>query len=281
MSGGWEDWRWDESLFAGCAPYYDQGRPPYAPNLASALRDELGLDGTGRLLDVGCGPGSVSLRMASLFEAVVGLDPDPGMLTEAARLAAEQGVTNSTWVRARAEDLPAGLGRFRAVTLAASFHWMDRSRVASTLRGMLVVGGAAVQVDAPGFRSTDRPEGRPGLDAADDAVEELRREWLGPDRRAGQGIRNTSPSGEDQVFQSAGFLPAVELVVPDGRVVERSVDDMVALTLSQSSSAPHLFGERLDDFVVQLREVLSRASTGGTFSVVLADNVLRVWRPRI
>jgi SAM-dependent methyltransferase len=34
----------------------------------------------GRLVDVGCGPGRAPLPLASLFEAVVGLDPDPEML---------------------------------------------------------------------------------------------------------------------------------------------------------------------------------------------------------
>ena len=24
----WETWEWDETLFEGCAPYYEQGRPP-------------------------------------------------------------------------------------------------------------------------------------------------------------------------------------------------------------------------------------------------------------
>jgi SAM-dependent methyltransferase len=85
-------------------------RLPYAPGLADALADDLGLDGRGRLLDVGCGPGTIARRLAPLFEAVVGLDPDPGMLAEAARLAAAAGIVQATWVRALAEVLPAGLG---------------------------------------------------------------------------------------------------------------------------------------------------------------------------
>ena len=83
----------------------EQGRLPYAPGLADVFGRRLGLDGRGRLLDVGCGPGTVTLRLASLFEAVVGLDPDAEMLSQAARAAARQGVGNATWVRSRAEDL--------------------------------------------------------------------------------------------------------------------------------------------------------------------------------
>jgi len=36
--------------------------------------------GHGRLLDVGCGPGSLTLLLAPLFDQAVGLDPDPDML---------------------------------------------------------------------------------------------------------------------------------------------------------------------------------------------------------
>lgn len=94
-AGGWETWNWDESLFAGAAGYYEQGRLPYAPGLADAFAASLALDGQGRLLDVGCGPGTVTLQLAPLFEAAVGLDPDTGMLECASRSAAGRGAGNA------------------------------------------------------------------------------------------------------------------------------------------------------------------------------------------
>jgi hypothetical protein len=48
----------DECLYAGSAPYYAAGRLPYPHRLAEMLRDQLGLDGQGQLLDIECGPGS-------------------------------------------------------------------------------------------------------------------------------------------------------------------------------------------------------------------------------
>jgi SAM-dependent methyltransferase len=282
-SGGWETWSWDESLFAGAARYYEQGRLPYAPGLADAFTRSLALDGQGRLLDVGCGPGTVALRLAPLFAAVVGLDPDPEMLACASRAAAGRGVGNATWVRQRAEALPAGLGSFRVVTFAASFHWMDRPLVASAVATMLDPGGAVVQVDAPGYRIDDlaaetRRGSLPFPPPPDDALDQLRRRYLGSDRRAGQGIRNTSPDGEDGVFQQAGFLPAETAIVPDQRAVERTVDDIVASVFSTSSTAPHLFGDRQEDYERDLREILTQASPPGQFSLRLPDNILRIWR---
>jgi SAM-dependent methyltransferase len=281
--GGWESWSWDESLFSGAAGYYAQGRLPYAPGLAEAFARGLVLDGHGRLLDVGCGPGTVTLRLAPLFEAVVGLDPDPEMLACASRAAAGRGVGNATWVRQRAEALPAGLGSFRVVTFAASFHWMDRPRVASAVATMLDPGGAVVQVDAPGYRIDElSEEARRGLlpfpPPPDDALDQLRRRYLGSDRRAGQGIRNTSPAGEDEVFRGAGFRPAETVIVPDQRIIERTADDIVANVFSTSSTAPHLFGERQQDYEAAIREILVQASPAGRFSVRLPDNILRIWR---
>jgi SAM-dependent methyltransferase len=281
--GGWETWTWDESLFAGAASYYERGRLPYAPGLADVVERRLGLDGRGRLLDVGCGPGTVALRLVGLFEAVVGLDPDPEMLAFASRAATERGIPSATWIRRRAEALPAGLGHFRVVTFAASFHWMDRPRVASAVATMLDRDGAVMQVDAPGYRPEERSAAArqgslPFPLPPDDALDQLRRRYLGDDRRAGQSIRNTSPGGEDDVFQQAGFLPAVTVTVPDQRVIQRTIDDVVASVFSTSSTAPHLFGDRRQDYERDLREILSQASPAGRFSLRLPDNVLRVWR---
>lgn len=280
---GWEEWEWDETLFSGTAKYYARGRPPYASGIAGSLANALGLDGSGRLLDLGCGPGTITLELAHLFEEAVGLDPDQDMLNEAALLAAERGIDNVVWVRDRAESLPLDLGRFRVVTLAAAFHWMDRPRVATGLKPVLDRGGAVVQVDAPAYRPPDlavEAQGRllpyplppfAGIDA-------LAKAYLGPHRRAGKGLRDTSPAGEDEVFRSAGFLPAQVIVVPDQRTLEQGVDDLVARALSNSWAAPHLFGSRLPEFERDLRSLLFHASRSGKFSIRLPDNVLRIWR---
>ena len=272
------DWTWDETLFAGAAAHYDRGRLPYAPGLSEALREALSLHGTGRLLDVGCGPGTITLRFAGLFESVVGMDADAGMLAEAKRLAAERGIANASWVHGLAETLPAGLGTFRVITFAQSFHWMERDRVASAARGMLEPGGVVVHVDNRHHEGVD-----PGTDAdhpapPTEAIDRLRLRYLGPDRRAGQSIRNVSPGNEAAVFRAAGFNGPEVVAVPDGRLLTRSTDDIVHGVFSNSSTAPHLFGERLAAFEVDLRAILAASSPDSLFSVQLPDNQLIIWR---
>jgi cyclopropane fatty-acyl-phospholipid synthase-like methyltransferase len=63
-------------LYAGSAAYYARGRVGFPQELADRLVDELDPDAAGRLLDVGCGPGCLTLLLAPLFEHATGLDAD-------------------------------------------------------------------------------------------------------------------------------------------------------------------------------------------------------------
>jgi len=82
-SPGVAGWEWDPSLYAGSAAYYARGRLPYPRELADAIREALQLDGRGRLLDVGCGPGSLTHLLAPLVEDAVGIDADADMVRAA------------------------------------------------------------------------------------------------------------------------------------------------------------------------------------------------------
>jgi SAM-dependent methyltransferase len=270
---------WDESLYAGSAPYYARGRFPYPPELADALRDELGLDGTGRLLDVGCGPGSLTLQLAPLFERAVGVDADAEMIAAATRQAESVGLDNAEWVHVRAEELPAGLGSFRVATFAQSFHWMQRERVAAAVRDMLEPGGAWVHVNATTHRGIGDDAGRPAPAPPHDRIEELIRAFLGPVRRAGRGtLPEGPPGGEEEVMVAAGFRGPTRLEVGGARVLERSEDEVVASVYSLTSSAPHLFGERREGFESELRALLRRSSPHGRFCELTREIELVIWQ---
>lgn len=275
MPKGWE---WDETLYRGSAAHYVQGRLPYAPTLVEALQERLALDGSGRLLDVGCGPGVLTLLLAPSMSEAVGVDPDADMLAEAARRAAEIGVRHVRWVQSRGEDLPAGLGRFELATFGQSFHWMDRPQVAATVFGMLAAGGAFVHVadwKEPPTAIGNLPHPSPPYAA----IRSLIQTWLGPVPRAGQGLlRHGTPGDEDSVLAAAGFIGPERLRLPGGRPWLRREDDVVAWVWSLAGSAPHLFGERLAVFEAELRSILHRAAPGGMFSEWLPDTDVRVWR---
>jgi SAM-dependent methyltransferase len=275
VAAGWE---WDDTLFSGAAIYYQRGRLPYAPGLADVLAEVLRLDGRGRLLDAGCGPGTLALSLARLFGEIVGVDPDSGMIAEARRRAAEAGLTRKArWVRARAEDLPAGLGMFTVATFGQSFHWMDRDLVAATVRDMLQPGGALVHISDL-KTETRAVDGLPWPAVPYAAMEDLVRRYLGPVRRAGQGVLpHGTPGDEAAVLVRAGFSGPQRDVVPGGQALERPSDDVVAWVFSLSSSAPHLFGPRRDDFEADLRRLLRDVSPSGHFSERQPSTEVFVW----
>lgn len=272
-------WSWDETLFAGSAAYYARGRFPYPQELADALREELHLDGSGRLLDVGCGPGPLTLLLAPLFESALGVDADAEMVAEATREASRLGVPNAEFVRLRAEELPAGLGRFRVAAFAQSFHWMDRQVVAAAVRTMLEPGGAWVHVHATTTHGVDGDAGLPAPTPPHDRIAELVQDYLGAIRRAGQGtLPDGTPAYEEDVMVAAGFRGPERLEVSGGHVLERSEDDVVASVYSRSFSAPHLFGERLAEFEAELRALLRRSAPDGRFGERTREIELVVWR---
>ena len=273
-------WRWDETLYAGSAEHYARGRFPYPQELAEALRDELHLDGTGRLLDVGCGPGPLTLLLAPLFDCAVGVDADGDMVAEAKRQAALQGVPNAEFVRLRAEELPAGLGSFRVATFAQSFHWMERERVAAAVREMLEPDSAWVHVNAKTHRGVGDAVGQGAPAPPHDLIAELVRAYLGPVRRAGRGtLPEGPPGGEEKVMVAAGFRGPTRLELSGSRVLDRSEDEVVASVYSMTSSAPLLFGKRLAEFDAELRDLLRRTAPDGRFSERTGEIELVVWRP--
>lgn len=276
MPKGWE---WDETLYLGSASHYLRGRLPYAPGLADELANALELDGRGRLLDVGCGPGVVALALAHLFNDVVGVDPDGAMLAEAALVANELAIENICWLRARAEELTTDLGTFRAATFGQSFHWMDRPSVAALVKSLLEPGGAFIQIaDVKESNDTgDQSFPVPPYDS----IQQLVRAYLGPVRRAGQGLlRFGTPGDESAVLHNAGFGNAERLRIPHGPPTIRSVDELVSWTFARSDSAPHLFGDRIIAFEEELRELLHSHSDNRRFSEQPPDTEVFIWHIR-
>ena len=273
-----EGWQWDETLYRGSASYYARGRPPYAPGLAARLAEAVPLDGTGRLLDVGCGPGIVTPLLAHLVAESVGIDADAEMVAEAERRADTARIANVTWVHARAEELPAGLGAFRLVTFAQSFHWMDRARVAAFVRSMLEPGGALVHIsDVKESRLDAQALPHPVPPYA--AIRGLVQRYLGAVPRAGQGVlRQGTPDGEGVVLRDAGFHGPERILVPAMETFIRDTEGVIAWVYSMSGSAPHLFAESRAEFEAELRHLLHDAAPGGQFADQPSDTEVVIWR---
>jgi SAM-dependent methyltransferase len=256
---------YDPTIYQGAAAHYRYGRPPYSAQFELALTDELGLDGTGRLLDGGCGPGILTVRLAHLFEEAVGLDPDPEMLAEGQRAAQQQRITNIRWVRALAEDLPAAApGPYRLVTFGQSFQWTDEPRVAEVVYDMLEPGGvlALIVHTVPGRPRPPSP-GIPPLPHHE--IKALVEKYLGSTRRAGQGTSPTRTHRFEDVLVKTRFGAPRVLFLPGISNLVRDSESVLSGYFSLSSSAPYLFGDRVYDFANEVRDLLAARSPDGVF----------------
>lgn len=139
--------RWDPAVYA----LYAEERERPALDLIARIP----LGAPGRIVDLGCGPGNVTARLARRWPeaAITGIDNAPPMLAEARRCPERQ-VTwieadITTWVPDGAPDL---------IFSNAALQWLpDHAALFSRLFGLLAPGGVfAVQMpannDAPSHR---------------------------------------------------------------------------------------------------------------------------------
>lgn len=255
---------YDPTLYLGAAAHYRLGRPPYSSQLESFLADELVLDGPNSLLDAGCGPGSLTVRLAPLFADTVGLDPDADMLAAGRRAAEDLGLTSIRWVQARAEDLPdAAPGPYRLVTFGQSFHWTDERRVADIVYDMLEPGGwLALIVHTVDGRPKPAPAGPPIPHIEITALVE---KYLGSTRRAGQGMAPVRNHRFEDVLAQTRFEGTRSVFLPGIPDLLRDADSVLAGYFSFAWSAPHLFAERADAFAADVRDLLATRSPDGLF----------------
>ena len=102
---------WQAGFTDGADPEYEEQILPLIGNL---------LHGARRVLDVGCGEGQVSRRIASLGVEVVGLDPTAAQI----RVAHQRGGA-AHYIRARSEEIPSPNASFDAVVLCLALEHVD------------------------------------------------------------------------------------------------------------------------------------------------------------
>jgi ubiquinone/menaquinone biosynthesis C-methylase UbiE len=137
----------DDRPFAGdTASFYARYRRGYPCELILRLR-EFKRDGSGRVLDLGCGAGQLLIQLAPFFEQAVGIDPEPDMLREAKSAAHAGHLGDVVWLRGSSSELPQlerALGRFDLVTIGTAFHFMEPHATLSTLARIASGGAVAV-----------------------------------------------------------------------------------------------------------------------------------------
>jgi SAM-dependent methyltransferase len=138
--------------FDRLAPRYGELRASssYVDPVTEVVAELASLRGC-RVLDVGCGPGSVLRQLVRRFDVEgVGIDASPNMIEVARREAPE-----IEFHVGRAEDLPFGEATFDAVVSRLVVHHLDRPRAFAEMRRVLRPGGRVVvtTTDPAGFET--------------------------------------------------------------------------------------------------------------------------------
>lgn len=247
----------DPALYQGTAWYYSRFRPAYPAALATVLRDKFRLDGTGRMLDLGCGPGPVAIRLAHLFEHVVAMDPEPEMLAEGRACAERAGVSNIEWIVGSSEDLSPELGTFRLVTMGNSFHWMDRALTLEALYDLVVEGGGLAVV------GHGAPFQGPPPTAWRVAINRVVREYVG-DRSLPPGIPDPPPPLEErhEAYLARSRFKDVT-AYQESFDIEWTIDSMIGNLYSTSFCSHRLLGDRAEAFERDLRAAILAVEPSG------------------
>ncbi|KAF5310041.1 hypothetical protein D9619_010280 [Psilocybe cf. subviscida] len=123
-----------------------------------------------RAVDVGCGTGQATVRLAPRFKECIGVDPSAGML-EKARASLKASQTNSNVGKSvmdfrvgGGEDLRGAIpekGSVDLVVAAQAAHWFDWSKTWPEVSRVLRPGGTAAFWIYAEFRLTDFPSATP------------------------------------------------------------------------------------------------------------------------
>lgn len=187
------------------------------------------------------------------------------MISEGRRAAEEKGITNITWVQGQAEDLPeAAPGPYRVVTFGQSFHWTDEVRVAETVYDMVEPNGALALVrHTVEGRAVPPSPGPPPIPHAE--IKALVQKYLGSTRRAGRGTAPAQTRSIEEAVALTRFGTPQAIFVPGTPDLVRDSESVLSGYFSMSYSAPHLFGDRVEEFAGEVREVLRERSPEGVF----------------
>jgi len=259
-----------DGLFAGTAWHYARYRPGYPAALIADLVQRLGLDGSGRLLDLGCGTGQLTLPLAAHVAEVVGMDPEPEMLNEASRLGRERAVANVTWLQGNSADLPGELGHFSLVSMGRSFHWMDRQQVLTALDEIVDEGGSLVIANDSNLILPSTPWQQ--------AIQDIQRRFLPKAYQHGQppapGIFQT----HEQVLANSAFRQVNRQVYEFTRTW--TIEQAIGYFYSTSLPLRRLLGDGQAAFEHTVTETLLAIDPSGRFSEPVAMEVLTATRTR-
>jgi ubiquinone/menaquinone biosynthesis C-methylase UbiE len=265
---------WDpQNVFAGTARYYARYRPQYPDDAISLLIARFNLDKSSRVLDLGCGPGHLALKLAPYVASVIAIDPLEEMLAEGRRSGRDLRLSNIAWLCSESAMLPelaARIGSISFTVMGRSFHWMDRERTLRDLYSMTVTGGGIAVITDSGPKDGVWSPWR-------EIIWDTVKKWLGEERRAGTNGTYTHPEKNHQSVVQESPFQNMEIAHID---VERiwTLDDIIGYLYSASSTSIPVLGKKKEPFEAELRERLTEYELSGRFHEAGTVQIIMAWK---
>jgi SAM-dependent methyltransferase len=252
--------------FAGrTATAYRHFRRDVPAPVLDQLMTQVGLDREDRAIDLGAGTGQVAVGLATRLAGVLALEPEPDMLAQLRRRAAEEQVPNLVCVLAADRDLPAliratGEGGWGLLTVANALHWMDADAVVAAAARLLRPGGGIAVIT----------HGRPLWLGERDWTRALRdylEDWFGP--VAGTcGTDQRTVRERRRLLGRAGFQ---HVDVLEHRFEELLDVDYVIGHLYSALPPGRIASDRLPEFEAGLRSALRPYSEHAPDAALIED----------
>jgi SAM-dependent methyltransferase len=246
-----------EDAFSGTAAYYAKYRVPYPTKLFDDLLLRAGIKGDGKLLDLACGPGRVTIPLAPSFHRVLAIDLEREMIEEGQRAAEERGVANIDWTVGRAEDLKVESESIQLITIGEAFHRLDQKVITERACQWLSPGSCLITMGCSNMLS--------GTEGWQHIVREIAGKWVPRDaaRSKGSSRKMHGAIQNELVLKDSGFVEVANYTFDHSQ--DWSVESIIGFLYSTSFCSQNVLGENVEAFEADIGNALNAYDPNGHY----------------
>jgi ubiquinone/menaquinone biosynthesis C-methylase UbiE len=252
----------DPRLFKGTADYYLKFRSRYPDLLIKRVAQLCNLRSTARVLDLGCGPGTLVRAFAPFCGVIIGVDPEPRMIAAAKQYVIGSGC-KTEFICASAHELSVNIGTFSLVTIGRAFHWMDRKATLEMLDTIVDPQGAVALFRDP---ATKLPENawRTAFDRVFSrfATTEVAR----------LGAQKVSIAVDEAYLLRSAFSHLER--ISTFQIRSLTVEQLIGRAFSMAGTSPDDLMDKRSDFENALREALAPFLSHGQLTEITEPQAL-------